>query len=167
MYSRKYYLLIAILFPLLAWAQECKLNKTVDPFTKEIKLSTGFIFLDGGSVTVDADSKEIDVLFSVEGSDKCYDNNSTAEIFFEVIKSKTSTKNNGTMNCEGLFHFIFRNTASAPTTLLQRMCTKKITHITFTGNNKKQTTVNLAEKEQEALMRLANCLVNEAKALVK
>jgi hypothetical protein len=47
------------------------------------------------------------------------------------------------------------------------MCTKKITHITFTGNNKKQTTVNLAEKEQEALMRLANCLVNEAKALVK
>jgi hypothetical protein len=161
----------ALLFisPLFAGAQECKLNRDTDHFTKETKLSTGFIFLEGGSVTVDADSKEIDVLFSVEGADKCYDNNSTAEIFFEGIKSKTSARNGGTMNCEGLFHFIFRNSKNTPTTLLQRICTKRITHIIFTGNDKKQTktTVTLGTTEQDALMALANCLVTEAKTLVK
>ena len=165
----KYLILSFFFIPLFTAAQDCKLNRDTDVFTKETKLSTGFIFLDGGSVTIDADSKEIDVLFSVEGADKCYDNSSTAEIFFEGIKSKTSTRNGGTMNCEGLFHFIFRNSHSSPTTLLQRMCTKKITHIIFTGNDKKQTktTVTVGEAEQEALMNLANCLVTEAKKLVK
>jgi len=158
---------INLFFPLYIFAQDCKLVREKDPFTKEIKLSTGFIMLSGGSVTVDADSKEIDVLFSVEGADKCYDNNSSADIFFEGIKSKSSARNNGTMNCEGLFHFIFRNSNSTPTTLLQRICTKKITHIIFTGNNKKQTIVSVGEKEQEVLMKFANCLVSEAKTLVK
>jgi hypothetical protein len=165
----KFQLLMTMLAPLFLAAQDCKLNKETDPYTKETKLSTGFIFLDGGSVTIDADSKDIDILFSIEGTDKCYDNNCNAEIFFEGIKSKTSTRNGGTMNCEGLFHFIFRNSKSAPTTLLQRMCTKKITHIIFTSNDKKQTktTVTIALQEQETLMTLANCLVNEARALIK
>jgi hypothetical protein len=165
----KFFLLIFLIAPLVSGAQECKLNRDTDPFTKETKLSTGFIQLDGGSVTIDADSKEIDVLFSVEGPDKCYDNNCTAEIYFEGIKSKTSARNGGTMNCEGLFHFIFRNSRSAPTTLLQRLCTKKVTHVIFTGNDKKQTktTVTLGPAEQEALMKLANCLLTEAKTLIK
>lgn len=156
-------------FPLFALSQDCKLNRDTDPFTKETKLSTGFIFLEGGSVTIDADSKEIDVMFSVEGADKCYDNNSTAEIYFEGIKSKMSSRNNGTMNCEGLFHFIFRNSHNSPTTLLQRLLTRKVTHIIFTSNDKKQTktTVTLGATEQDALMALANCLVTEAKTLVK
>lgn len=154
-------------FPILAGAQDCKLTRETDPFTKETRLSTGFVFLDGGSVTIDADSKEINVLFNVEGIERCFDNNSTADVFFEGIKSKTMSRNMGTMNCEGLFQFVFKNTPGTPTTLLQRMCTKKITQIIFTGNAKKPITVNVGANEQQALMTLANCIVTDAKALIK
>jgi hypothetical protein len=158
--------LVFLLLPLRNLAQDCKLIRETDPFTKEVKLSTGFIQLEGGSVTFDADSKEIDFLFSIEGSDKCYDNNSTAYIFFENSKSKATNRNGGSMNCEGLFHFIFRN-STTNTSLLQRMTTTKITHIIFTGNNKKETTVTLGEPEQKIVMEMAACLVKEAKTLIK
>lgn len=159
-----------LLLPFLGATQDtasCKLIKETDPYTKEVKLSSGFLGLDGASVTIDADSKEIIVLFSVEGADKCFDNNSSADIFFEGIKSKTTSRNAGTMNCEGLFQFIFKNSRSTPTTILQRMITKKVTHIIFTGNSKKPITVNLGPKEQEAFMYLANCVVKEARGLIK
>ncbi len=148
-------------------ANQCRLIKETDPYTKETKFSTGFVFLDGGSVTIDADRKEIIVLFSLDGPEKCFDNNGTADVFFEGIRSKTMSRNAGTMNCEGLFQFVFKNTHSTPTTLLQRICTKKITHIIFTGNGKKPITVNVGPKEQEALMALANCLVKEGRTLIK
>jgi hypothetical protein len=82
--------LIILLFlsPLITSAQDCpqdaahKLNRETDPFTKEIKISTGFINFDGGSVTIDADSKEINFLFSIEGADRCFDNNSPVDVFF-------------------------------------------------------------------------------------
>lgn len=148
-------------------ANQCRLIKETDPYTKETRLSTGFVFLDGGSVTIDADSKEIIVLFSLDGPEKCFDNNGTADVFFEGIRSKTMSRNAGTMNCEGLFQFVFKNTHNTPTTLLQRICTKKITHIIFTGNGKKPVTVNVGPKEQEALMALANCLVKEGRTLIK
>lgn len=165
----KYFIFLALAFPVSCIAQDCKLFKDTDPYTKETRLSTGFIAISGGSVTIDADSKEIDMLFSISGADKCYDNNSVAEIYFEGIKSKTTARNAGTMNCEGLFHFVFRNSHATPTTLLQRMCTKKITQIIFTGNDKKQTKTTLTVKpeQQEIVMKMANCLVNEAKKLVK
>ena len=157
--------------PLFAAAQEtpanCKLTRETDPFTKQVKVSTGFIFLDGGSVTVDADSKEIDVLFSIEGADKCFDNNSTAYIFFEGVKTKLTSRNSGTMNCEGLFHFIFKNSATSTPSLLQKLTTQKINHILFIGNNKKESTVTLSATEQESLVNLATCLVNEARTLAK
>lgn len=162
------HLLIALCtLPLFSNAQECKLNKETDPYTKEVKLSTGFIHLDGGSITIDADSKDIIVLFSLEGPEKCFDNNSTAEVYFEGLKSKTLSRNQGTMNCEGFFQFVFRNTNNNPTTMLQRIMTKKITHIIFTGNGKKPVTVNVGPKEQDAIMALATCLVNDARGLIK
>lgn len=148
-------------------AQECKLIRETDPYTKQTKLTTGFIHVDGGSISVDADSKEIIVLFSLDGPEKCFDNNSTAELHFEGLKSKSLSRNQGTMNCEGLFQFVFRNSAGNPTTLLQRIMTKKITDIIFTGNGKKPVTVNIGPAEQESLMSLATCLVNEAKTLIK
>lgn len=168
----RYLLFLLVFSPFLSPAQDtaasaCKLIKETDPFTKETKLSTGFIGLDGASVTVDADSREVIVLFSIEGADKCFDNNSTADVFFEGIKSKTMSRNSGTMNCEGLFQFVFKNTRSTPTTLLQRIITKKITHIIFTGNSGKPFTVNVGPKEQEALMVLASCLVTEARTLIR
>ena len=160
-------LTIVLLLPLFSFAQDtCKLIRETDPFTKQTKLSTGFIYFDGGSLTIDADSKEIDFLFSIEGADKCYDNNSIAAIFFEGVKTKMSNRNGGTMNCEGLFHFIFKNSPSN-TSLLTKLITQNIHHIVFTGNNKKESTLNIGPVEQETLKTLATCLVNEAKTLIK
>ncbi|MFN8291843.1 MAG: hypothetical protein U0U70_16415 [Chitinophagaceae bacterium] len=168
----KQLLLLFFMLPVFARAQDstraaCKLIRETDPYTKETKLSTGFIFLDGGSVTIDADSKEINFLFSVEGPNRCFDANSTADVFFEGIKSKTTSRNAGTMNCEGLFQFVFKNSNSSPTTMLQRLLTRKVTQIIFTGSGGKPITVNVGPKEQEGLMALANCLVNEGKTLIK
>ncbi|HEY6061993.1 MAG TPA: hypothetical protein VIV35_00190, partial [Chitinophagaceae bacterium] len=129
----KYILVVALFSPLFLTAQDCKLNRETDPFTKEVKISTGFIPMDGGSVTIDATKAEIDFLFSIEGADRCFDNNSTAFIFFEGTKLKLTSRNGGSMNCEGLFHFIFRNTSSLPS-LLTKMTTQKVNHIVFTGN---------------------------------
>ena len=70
------------------------------------------------------------------------------------------------MNCEGLFHFIFKNTAST-TAVLKKITTQKITHIVFTGNNKKETTLSISPQQQDALLLLANCLVTDAKTLIK
>lgn len=163
----RYLLTSLLIFPLLLSAQDCKLIRETDPYTKETKLTTGFVHVDGGSISIDADSKEIIVLFSLDGPEKCFDDNSTAEVFFEGIKSKSMNRNQGTMNCEGLFQFVFRNSNNNPTTMLQRIMTKKITHIIFTGNGKKPVTVNIGPAEQESLMALANCLVNEGKGLIK
>lgn len=169
---KKILLYFLFFLPLTALAQDstkapCKLIKETDPFTKQIKLSTGFVYVDGGSITVDADSKEVIVLFSLDGQLKCLDDNSTAEVYFEGLKSKTLSRNQGTMNCEGLFQFVFRNSAGQPTTLLNRMCTKKMTHIIFTGDAQKPVTVNIGPKEQEIIMNLTACLVAEAKTLIK
>ena len=161
------YILITCLFiPFFSMAQDCKLDREADPFTKEIKISTRFIPLDGGSVTIDATKTEIDFLFSIEGVDRCYDNNSTAYVFFEGTKLKLTARNGGSMNCEGLFHFIFRNTASLPS-MLTKMTTQKINHIVFKGNNNKESTINLSPADQQLFMSLADCLVNAAKELIK
>ena len=162
----KYIIGICLLFPLYTGAQDCKLNRETDQYTKETKISTGFIGLGRGSVTIDANSTEIDIFFSLEGVDKCFDYNSTAAIFFEGTKLKMINRNGGSMNCEGLFHFIFRNTATT-SSLLNKITTQKINHIVFTGNNKKESTVTLSPADQQTLMTLANCLVNEAKTLIK
>lgn len=167
----RYILTLISFFPLFLAAQDttatkCKLNRETDPFTKEIKISTGFIPMDGGSVTIDATKAEIDFLFSIEGADRCFDNNSTAFIFFEGTKLKLTARNGGSMNCEGLFHFIFRNNASLPA-LLTKMTTQKVNHIVFTGNNKKESTLNLSPADQQLFMVLAACLVNEAKTLIQ
>jgi hypothetical protein len=162
----RYILVIVLFIATSAAAQDCKLLKETDPYTKETKLSTGFIFLDGASVTIDADSKEIDIFFSIEGNDNCFDDNATAIIIFEGSKIKTTLRNNGTMNCEGLFHFIFKNSVTT-TSNLKKFSTQKITQITFVGNNKKETVITVPQQEQQTLVTLATCLVNEAKTLIK
>ncbi len=166
------YSLVTFLFlPFFSAAQDpiaigCKLNSEKDPFTKEVKLSTGFIPMDGGSVTIDATRAEIDFLFSIEGVDRCFDNNSTAYVFFEGTRLKLTARNGGSMNCEGLFHFVFRNTASLPS-MLTKMSTQKINHIVFKGNNNKESTINLSPADQQLFMTLADCLVNASKELIK
>lgn len=156
-----------ILFPFFAGSQDCKLKSEKDPFTKEIKLSTGFTYFDGGSVTIDADAKEINFLFNIEGPDRCFDDNTTVEFYFEGLKGKTSSRNQGTMNCEGLFQLVYKNTTNNPTTLLQRILTRKLTQAIFMVEGKKPVTVTFSPKEQEAFMVLANCLYTEGKKLIK
>lgn len=162
----KFALIITLLFPLWLPAQDCKVKKTTDPYTKEVKISTGFIQLAGASLSIDADSKEIDFFFSMDGKEKCFSDAATAEVFYEGKKIKATFKNGGPVNCEGVFHIIFKNGVSTPA-LLQRLITQIVTSIQFTGNNKAKTTITLSPDEQQTLMTRADCLIKEAKALVK
>jgi hypothetical protein len=163
----KIFFFLLIFLPFFSLAQECKLTREKDPFTKEIKVSTGFTYFDGGSVNIDADSKEINFLFNIEGKDRCFDDMTTVEFYFEGLKGKTSSRNGGTMNCEGLFQLVYKNSNSNPTTLLQRLLTRKITQAIFMVEGKKPLTVTFSPKDQDNFMALANCLYNEAKTLIK
>jgi len=161
--------LIAVIFFLLSFrasAQDCKVKKTIDPYTKEVKISTGFIQLEGVSLSIDADNKEIDFFFSMNGKEKCFSDASTAVVFYEGAKLKANFKNGGPVNCEGFFHFLFKNNAATPAQL-QKLITQKITSIVFTGNNKVQTTITFSAEQQQIFMSRADCLLKEAKTLQK
>jgi hypothetical protein len=162
----KYPLIVLLLFPVLLQAQDCKLKRTTDPYTKEVQVSTGFIQFDGASLSINADSKEIDFFFSMEGKEKCFSDASTAVVIYDGKKAKATFRNNGPVNCDGIFHINFRNIAAVPA-LLQRLITQKIISIQFNGNNKSQVVVTLTEEQQQAIMAKADCLMKEAKTLIK
>ena len=103
-------------------------------------------------------------MFALEG--KCFDDASNAAVFFEGSRLKTNFKNTGTMNCDGLFHFTFRNTNPSPTAL-QNLGNKKITSIRFKDNSGKETGVSLTPEQQQQFMDLVNCVINEAKKLAQ
>jgi hypothetical protein len=153
-----------MIFPLAGMSQDCSLKEEKDPYTKEIKISTGFITLNGAMVSIEATKTEIDFLFSING--KCFDDASTASIFFEGSKMKTNAKNTGTMNCDGLFHFNFKNAASTPS-LLQNLVTKKTTSIHFKNDPKSDIAVTLVPEQQQKLMDLTACIVKRAKELLQ
>ncbi|NDE78093.1 MAG: hypothetical protein EB047_02650, partial [Chitinophagaceae bacterium] len=117
----------------VGFAQDCKVLREEDLFTRQVRLSSGFIELTGASVTVDADKKEIDLLFSFK-TNRCFDDGCTATVYFAGTKSKLLLRNAGTMNCEGLFHFIFRN---GPTVnyQLKKMATTPVSQIVFTDRD--------------------------------
>jgi hypothetical protein len=156
---------LAFLFTLNSQAQDCKLIKETDPYTKLTRYSTGFIELEGASVTIDANKQEIDVFFTIEGANKCFTDASMAAIWFEGSKAKLSQRNSGSMNCEGFFHFIFRNQASAPS-FLKKIASQKIEKIVFTGNNKAETKVTLSPQQQQHLIELMACLLKDAPSLL-
>lgn len=165
----KFLMTILLLSPMFLPAQQpvptdCKLMKETDPYTKETKLSSGFITLQGASLTIDADSKEIDFFFTVP--DKCFSDASTVYIYFEGSKIKTTYRNNGSMNCDGFFHFKFRNGTVTPT-VLKKLAAQKTAHFIFTGNDKKETTVALLPDQQKALMDITACMIEESKTLIK
>ncbi|HEX2532502.1 MAG TPA: hypothetical protein VHK69_02135 [Chitinophagaceae bacterium] len=161
----KQILLLLLLVPLFGRAQDCSLKKDKDAFSQEPKLTTGFINLNGKRVSLDATAKEIDFLFHL-GSDNCFDDASTAVVTFEGGRLKSTFRNTGTMNCDGYFHINFRNGATTPG-LLQRMATKKIVSIRFTGNAKNETVITLSEELQQQVMSQIACIVNEGKTLLK
>ena len=142
----------------------CKKDK--DPITNENKISTGFFALKGASLSIDADSKNIDFFFTLSGDGKCFDYESTVTAFFEGGRLKTNFRNSGTVNCEGYFHFTFRNGAGTPYTLVN-LSSKKVITLKFSGTNKTETTLSLTPEQQQTLMNMTTCLVKEAKTLVQ
>jgi hypothetical protein len=171
----KYIFLLCLALPLFSLAQtapkdsvvkDCKLIREVDPYTREKKISTGFIPLEGGKINFDVSKAEVDLLFSLPGADKCFSDASNASIFFAGSKLKQTQRNNGSMNCEGLFHFIFRNGAT-PALLMRKLATMKVEKIIFIGNDKKETTVTLTPEQQEILMDLAACVNREGALLLQ
>ena len=158
-----------LLSPVLAFSQDCKLKKTVDPFNHETKLSTGFQnFSNNGltvSISADATSKEIDFFIWLKGDGKCFGPESTAKVVFEGERSRTLLRNSGSLNCDGAFHFIFKNT---PTTAswLNRMATKKIASITLTANDEKEMVIAFSEDQKALFQSMAFCMTTEAKSLI-
>lgn len=153
-------------------AQDCKLKKTTDPYTKLTKISSGFKRFGQGStsflLSVDATAAEIDLFFSVPGpaESQCFDNNSPAVFTYEGGRIKYNAKNSGSVNCEGLFHVTFKNTATTPGAL-NNLAIKKLQSIKLTNKATTATEVTLTPEEQEKFMRLVSCVAAEAKTLLK
>jgi hypothetical protein len=155
------------LFPLAAFTQDCQIKKETDQFTRELKVSTSYIPLQSSSITIDADKKEFDFFFTIEGLDKCFDDQSTVTVMLEGSKQKNNFRNSGSTNCEGLFHFTIRNGPETPFAV-KRFSTIKVVQFIFTVNNsKKPVLITLTPAQQEAFMKAANCIATEAKMLVK
>jgi hypothetical protein len=163
---KKPLLFLVLALPLVALAQECKLIKQTDVYTKERTISTGFIALDRASLSIDASKTEIDFLFSLMGADKCFTDDSMASIFFVGSKIKQSQRNSGSMNCDGIFHFIFLNRTTTPS-MLKKLSTQKIEKIVFTGNNKTETIITFTPEQQQMVVDLATCIVKEAPSLLQ
>ncbi|MBS1622219.1 MAG: hypothetical protein JST10_14560 [Bacteroidetes bacterium] len=161
----KFILVSLILFSLPAYPQDCALLKEKDLVTNEPKISTGFFNLQVATLSIDADSKNIDFFFTVDNSGKCFDYASTVVINFEGGKLKFTLRNSGTVNCEGYFHFTFRNGPSTPSQLLN-LSEKKVVSFKFIGTNKAETSFMLAPQQQQLLMDMTACIIKEAKSLL-
>lgn len=163
----------AILFilPFVASSQDtCQLKKETDPFTHQTKISSGFVpFVLNGvqvSISVDATSNDIDFFLWFTGVQKCFDEASTLQVNFEGDRYKLNLKNSGSMNCEGAFHFSFKNSATTPSQL-QRLTNKRITSFHITGPNKTITDIAFSAEQRAQLMRMAACVVRDSKTLLK
>jgi hypothetical protein len=159
-----------LLFPFLSRAQDsCKLKRETDPFTHQTKVSTGFVpFTANGvqvSISVDATPTDIDFFIWLTADPKCFDDQSSIQINYDGDRLKTNFKNSGSMNCEGAFHFTFRNTEGTPTNL-QRLTDKKISSLKLT-NGKITTDIVFNDEQKKKLMLMAGCVVREAKTLIK
>ena len=164
-------LFVLLLFPFASFAQDtCGLKKSKDPFTNHTKLSTGFKDFGSGagpiSISADATPAEIDFFIWIKNGNKCFDLESTAQMIWEGERSKATFKNAGSMNCEGAFHFNFKNTPT-PNSWLRKMIAKKIATIKLTGNNNVETTITLTEEQKTMFQRMATCIANEGKELNK
>ena len=155
------------IFPFISFAQDCTIKKETDQFTRETKLSTGFIKLQLSALSIDADKKDFDFFFNIEGADKCFDDQSTLVVMFDGSKQRNTYRNSGSTNCEGLFHFTVRNGPETPF-VVKRFATIKVAQLIFTTNNsKKPTTITLTPAQQEALMKATGCIAAAATELAK
>ena len=159
----KIFMLLFFLFPAMLFAQDCQLKKEKDQFTQQDRLTTGFIQLTNSKLSITADSKELD-FFIAASNDKCFDENSTLSVVFDDGHSKLNFRNSGSMNCQGLFHFTIRNTAT-PNFNLQRLAAKKVKALVLT-NDKAVTSILLNADQQQALQTAADCMAKQAATLI-
>jgi hypothetical protein len=166
-------ILSAIFFvlPFFVTAQDtCQLKKETDPFTHQTKMSTGFIpFTSNGvqlSISVDATSTDIDFFLWFTKDQKCFDDESTIQINFEGDRYKLNLKNTGSMNCEGAFHFTFKNTTNTPPQL-KRLLDKRISSFHITGSNKTVTDISFSAVQKAQFAKMAACVVRDAQTLLK
>lgn len=162
-------IILCFFFPLASFAQDtCGLKKTKDPFTHVTKLSTGFKKFDGNklvvSISADATPTEIDFFIWVKNDGKCFDSESEAQMVWEGEKRKTTLKNTGSMNCEGAFHFIYKNSSTTPS-WLNRMATQRIASIKLIGANNAESMITFTEEQKALFQKMAICIVAEAKTL--
>lgn len=165
--------LLSLLFfiPVLASAQDsCQLTKTTDAFTHQTKISTGFVpFVANGvqlSVSIDATRSEIDFFLWFSKEQKCFDDQSTIQVNFEGERIKQYYRNTGSMNCEGVFHFTFKNAAITPYNL-QRLVDKKISSFHITGTGKTITDFSFTTGQKDQLKKMIACVVRDSKILIK
>ncbi len=162
----KQIVVVCMLFPFAMKAQDCNLKKGTDAITSKTTLSTGFIELPGATLSIDINSKEIDFFFvSSLPNAKCLDENTEVSFLFEGGKLKSEFKNSGSMNCDGIFHVIFRNSVygSSP---LQKLGARKILTIRLSGNGPKPIDISLKPEHQQALMTTINCVIKESKTVL-
>lgn len=166
----KHFIALLLLLPFSAFAQDCKVKKEIDKFSQKPKVTTGFFPLSEGMnrvlLSIEANSTEIDFFFSFgnSGESKCFDNSSTATILYDSTRLKSNYKNTGSMNCDGLFHFTFRNVPTLPSGL-KKLATTKVGSIQLKGNNDMITEIPLTQKDKETLMQMVDCIIKEAPSL--
>lgn len=167
----KTFLIFFMVLPFTVKAQDsCQLKKTTDPFTHQTKISTGFVnFINNGiqlSVSVDASSTDIDFFLWFTKDAKCFDDQSTIQVNYAGDRLKGNFRNSGSMNCEGAFHFSFKNTPGVPGTL-KRLTDKKVASFHITGPNKTITDFVFTADQQEKFLVMARCVVQQSKTLLK
>jgi hypothetical protein len=165
----KKFVFLLLLLPVFSLAQDCSLKKSTDAFTHETKLSTGFQNFTGNGLTVsisaDATSKEIDFFIWIKNENKCFNAESTANVIFESERTKALFRNNGSMNCDGVFHFIFKNTPATPS-WLNRLMTKRVASIKLTTTDGKEMTISFNEDQKKLFQQMAVCMGTEGKTLI-
>lgn len=166
----KFILAFALLLPFASFSQDCQLRKEIDQFSQKPRLTTGFIQLGSGqvSLSIDATATDIDFLFTFtnKNNPNCFDDLSTASFSFDSTRSKGNYRNSGAMNCDGIFHINFRNSTTIPSGLT-RLANSKTTSIKFTGTGKNVTEITLTPQEKEQLAKWVSCIAAEAKTLIQ
>lgn len=151
--------------PLLSFGQDCKFKTGKDLINNKPTLTTGFIDLDGNTLTVDINSKEIDFFFVLNApSVRCLTEETEATFNFEGGKSKAEFHNGGSMNCDGIFHIIFKNSAYTPSQI-SRLAAKKIVSLQFTGSGKPYT-IEFTPEQQQMLKQTLDCIIKEHKTVL-
>jgi hypothetical protein len=157
-------LFFLLICPFFATAQDtCGIKRDRDPYTKEVRLSTGFISVGNFKVSIDAVTKEIDFFFMLDGS-KCFNDQSQLVVNFEGSRVKQTYRSSGTMNCEGYFHIAFRNTPGTSYSL-QKLATLRVSSFVFKKDNE-ETMVMLTADQKVLFQRAVACIIAQSKTLL-